>query len=261
MTATSTTDAPRTSGRWRLALVVALTVFVFTRVRSLIPVYVDLHRWLRDVGVPDAVRALDGSLLLVLTSLLAATIATRPRRPFRLLGLTASLPRGLGFALLAGLPMLLQGWLGRTDVRLDYPVARSVLVAPVVEELFFRGVLVGIAVRCGGLRFWPVAILAGLLFGALHVPWDSSLHPGHIGVFAATTAGGIWYAWLWRCLGHNLWATIFLHAAMNAAWQVFAVADSAAGGPWPNLGRAATIVVGTVLARRAVRRSVAQSAR
>ena len=40
---------------------------------------------------------------------------------------------------------------------------------------------------------------------------------------------------------------------MNAAWQVFAVADSAAGGLWPNVGRALTIVVGTVLARRAAR--------
>jgi uncharacterized protein len=246
-------DEVATGGRWRLALVIALGIFAFTRVRGQIALYVELHLWLRDVGLPDSVRVLDGSLLLVLTALLAATIASRPRRPLQMLGLTASLPRGLWFALLAGLPMLLQGWLGRTAVRFDFQVARGVLIAPLVEELFFRGALVGIAVRCGGLRFWPVAIAAGLLFGAIHVPWDGSLRAGHLGVFAATTAGGIWYAWLWRCHGFNLWTTIFLHAAMNAAWQVFAVADSAAGGLWPNVGRGLTIVVGTVLARRAAR--------
>jgi uncharacterized protein len=248
-------DQPVASANWRLALAAALAVLVFTRVRGQLACYVDLHRLLRDAGVPDSIRALDGSLLLALIAVVAATMARRPRQPWSVLGVAASLPRGLAFAALAGLPMLLQGWLGRTDVRFDLTILRGVVVAPLVEELFFRGALVGIAVRCGGLRFWPTAIAAGLLFGSIHVPWDGSFHPGHLGVFAATTAGGIWYAWAWRCHGFNLWTTIFLHAAMNAAWTVFAVADNAAGGLWPNVGRGLTIVVGTVLSRRAAARA------
>jgi len=248
-----TAAEPAPTGNWRLALATALALFVFTRVRSQFGWYVDLHRLLRDAGVPDSLRALDSSLLLVLTSVLAATIAARPRRPLVVLGLAASAPRGLVFALLAGLPMLLQGFFARTDVRFDLAIARGVVVAPLVEELFFRGALVGIAVRCGGLPFWPTAIATGVLFGSIHVPWDGSFHAGHLGVFAATTAGGIWYAWIWRCHGFNLWTTIFLHAAMNAAWTVFAVSGNAAGGLWPNVGRGLTIVVGTVLSLRATR--------
>lgn len=56
--------------------------------------------------------------------------------------------------------------------------------------------------------------------------------------------------------GFNLWTSIFLHAVMNAAWMGFAVAENAAGGLWPNIGRGFCIVVGTVLSRRAARRLV-----
>jgi len=37
---------------------------------------------------------------------------------------------------------------------------------------------------------------------------------------------------------------------MNAAWMVFAVAENAAGGLWPNVGRGLTIALGTVLTVR-----------
>jgi len=225
-------------------------VFTFTRVRAKLDWYVAFHRQLSDWGVDDRIRGLDSSLLLVLVSLLAARLAHGKGRTLQGLGLTGSLPRGLLFALLAGLPMLLQGFLARTDVRLDANSLRGVLIAPVVEELFFRAALVGIAVRCARLPFWPTAITAGLWFGAVHVPWDGSFHGGHLGVLAATTAGGVWYAWIVQRHDWNLWTTIGLHAVMNAAWMVFAVAADAGGGLWANVGRGLTIALGTVLTLR-----------
>ena len=244
-------DALRTGRRNALvALGLAAAVFVFTRVRGQCEWYVALHLQLHAWGVDDRIRLLDSSLLLVLVSALAARLAYGRGRTLHGLGLTGSLPRGLTFALLAGLPMLLHGFFARTDVRTDANTLRGVLLAPVVEELFFRAVLVGIAVRCARLPFWPTAIVAGLWFGSVHVPWDGSFHGGHLGVLAATTAGGVWYAWILQRHDWNLWTTIGLHAVMNAAWMVFAVASDAGGGLWANVGRGLTIALGTVLTLR-----------
>lgn len=244
-------DVPRAL----LALGLALGTLVFTRVRGEFGFYVAMHRWLQEHGVAESVRNLDSSVLLVLACFAGAAITHGPRRTWSGLGLTGSLPRGFAFALLAGLPMLVQGALCHEQVRLGFDTLRGTVVAAFVEELFFRATLVGIAVRVGAFPFWPTAVVAGLLFGSVHVPWNGSFSSQHLGVLAATTAGGIWYAWILRAHDWNLWTTIGLHAVMNAAWMVFAVADNAAGGLWPNIGRAATIAVGTVLTLRHVQRA------
>ncbi len=246
--------APRRS-HWPLGVALAIAVFVFTRVRGEFAFYVAIHRWLKDLGLPDAARALDGQLLLVFASLLAARLAYGPEQTLRGLGLRAAFVTGLWFALVAGAPMVLQALLTSNGVRADLGTLRSVLVAPFVEELLFRAVLVAIPVRLGGLPFWPVATFSALVFASTHVPWNAQFGGEHVGILAATLAGGLWYAWLLRVYEWNLWTTILLHAVMNAAWTVFAVADSAAGGVWPNVGRALTIVVGTVLAVRRRRRT------
>jgi membrane protease YdiL (CAAX protease family) len=243
-----------------LAVATAMAVFVFTRLRGQIPAYIELHRWLAAVGVPDALRNLDGSLLLAVSCLCAARIAWGRGGVCRGLGLAASFPAAFGFALASGLPMLLQAGITSSGIRLDSDIARGVLLAPVVEELFFRAVLVGITVRVGGRAFWPVAVLAAAIFGSVHVPWTSAFGSQHIGVLAATMAGGIWYAWILRSYDWNLWVTILLHAVMNGAWTIFGVADSAAGGLWPNVGRGLTIAVGTALAIGRLRRSARPSA-
>lgn len=249
MAAEPTTTPTRARG----ALALALLGFAALRLRGQCDPYVALHRWLRDVGVPDAVRNLDGFALTALLAVATAVIAGGWRRAAANLGLTGSLPRGFAFAALAGLPMLAQGALASDGLRLDAGTLRGVVLAPFTEELFFRGALLAVAVRCAALPFWPCAVGFGALFGLMHVPWDGTLGPGHAGVLAATTAGGIWYGWLLRAHGWNLWTTIGLHAAMNAAWMVFAVADDAGGGLWANVGRGLTIALGTWLTLRRVR--------
>lgn len=245
--------APRRS-LWPLGVTLAVAVFVFTRVRGEFAFYVAIHRWLKELGLPDAARALDGQLLLVVASLLAARLAWGRGETLRGLGLRASFVTGAWFALVAGAPMVLQAALASSGLRADLGTWRGVLVAPLVEELLFRAVFVAIPVRLGGWPFWPVAAFSALVFASTHVPWNAQFGFEHVGVLAATLAGGLWYAWLLRVYDWNLWTTILLHAVMNAAWMVFAVADSAAGGVWPNVGRGLTIAAGTVLAVRHRRR-------
>ena len=245
---------PRSS-QWPCGLTLAIAVFVFTRVRGEVACYVEFHRWLHDLGVSDAVRGLDGPLLLVLASLGAARLAYGQGGVLRGLGLRASFLLGASFAAAAGAPMVLQAWIASDGVRAHAGTLRGVGVAPFVEELLFRAVLVGIPVRLGGFSFWPVATFSALVFASMHVPWNAQFGGEHMGVLAATLAGGLWYAWLLRVYEWNLWTTILLHAVMNAAWMVFAVAGSAAGGLWPNIGRGLTIALGTMLAVRHRRRA------
>lgn len=247
--------AERDVPRALLALGLALGVLAFTQLRAKVDCYVALHRWLQERGVSEPVRNLDTSLLLVLACLVAAAIAYGPRRLLSGLGLTGSLPRGLAFAAIAGLPMLVLGFFGRTAVQGDFDTVRGAIIAPFVEELLFRATLVGITVRVGSAPFWPTTILAGLLFGAMHVPWNASLGSEHVGILLVTTAGGVWFAWILRAHSWNLWTTIGLHAVMNGAWMVFALAPDAAGGLWANLSRAATIGLGTWLTLRQLRKS------
>ncbi|MCK5944377.1 MAG: CPBP family intramembrane metalloprotease [Planctomycetes bacterium] len=247
--------------RARITIVVAIAAGVavtIVRLPRLVPGYAELYDWLFANVHPLAAAALP-SALLVLASLIVARIAAGRGNTLAALGLRAPLLPGVLLGVLIGLPMLLQAPFSSNGTRFEIGLAHGIVTAPVNEEIFFRGMLVLVPVYVGGNRFWPFAIGAGLLFGAMHVPWDERLSTGHIGTFVATTAGGIWYAWLLRCFDRNLWLTISLHATMNAAWAVFRVSEDAAGGVWPNLGRAGTIALGTVLAVRRLRRAGAKA--
>lgn len=89
-------------------------------------------------------------------------------------------------------------------------VVLAVLVAPIVEELFFRGIVFrSVRDRRG---FWTGAIVSGLLFGAVHyVPaaWQDTLLLQSIMVFT-----GIGLAWIYERRG-NLVANIASHMIFN----------------------------------------------
>jgi len=244
------------SKKWLLAVGIGIAALAFTRLRGEIPAWRRLHAWLHELGMPAEVRNLDSSLILLLAVAFGARLAAGRHQSLRSLGLRASVCTGLWFGVLAGAPMFLQGALAARGFDLS-TAAKGVLLAPFVEELFFRGLLVAIPVRMGGIAFWPVAIASGLLFGSLHVSWGDGIAAGELPVLLVTGIGGVWYAWLVRTFAWNLWTTICLHAVMNAAWQLFAISGDAAGGLWPNVGRGLTIALGTVLALRFRRRAAA----
>ena len=238
--------------RWRgwVALAAGLLVLAFVRLRVGIDAYVDLHRWLQGVGVPEAVRDLDDTALLILAAIAGARWAAGRGGTWTALGLRGSPWIGLWFGGLAGAPMFVQAIVGADQLAFRAEMLEGMLLAPFVEELFFRGLLVAVPARLGSAPFWPLAIGAGLVFGAMHVRWDQPFDGGSLAVLATTGAGGIWYAWLVRTLHWNLWATVVLHTVMNGGWLLAGVPGGALGDAWSNVGRALTIALGTVLALR-----------
>jgi membrane protease YdiL (CAAX protease family) len=103
------------------------------------------------------------------------------------------------------LPEHLTGAVALTSVLL------AVLVAPIVEETFFRGILFrSIRDRRG---FWPGALVSGVLFGLVHwvpSPWQDAVLLQTIMVFT-----GIALAWIYERRG-SLLANIAAHMAFNA---------------------------------------------
>lgn len=87
-------------------------------------------------------------------------------------------------------------------------VAGAVLVAPICEEIFFRGFLFGGLLH--RMNFWPAALLSAFLFALAH---------GDIGSFAVLFVIGLVLAVArWRV--GSIWPGIVIHAANNATAAV-----------------------------------------
>jgi hypothetical protein len=95
----------------------------------------------------------------------------------------------------------------------------TVFVAPVAEEIFFRGFLFPALI--GKLRVWGAAIASGLLFGAIHI-----MSVDTIGLVIPLGAIGIALAFVYYRTG-SLWATIATHFLINTI--SFILLASAAG--------------------------------
>jgi membrane protease YdiL (CAAX protease family) len=92
------------------------------------------------------------------------------------------------------------------------------IIAPIVEETFFRGFvfrgLLGRSLRLGlaghaarfRIRFWAAALLSGLLFALFH---------GELGLLIPFTCVGALFAWMFWRTG-SLWPNILAHAGFNA---------------------------------------------
>jgi membrane protease YdiL (CAAX protease family) len=89
-------------------------------------------------------------------------------------------------------------------------VVLATAVAPVLEELLFRGIVLrGLMLRLG---FWPAAVVSSLCFGVLHA---QSLGRDAVVVVAATAVFGLGLCVLTRRTG-RLGPGIGVHAARNA---------------------------------------------
>lgn len=90
-------------------------------------------------------------------------------------------------------------------------VAGAVLVAPVVEEIAFRGILLNAMMR--RVSFWPAAVMSSVLFGLLHAPTASAV-PAIPAVVIWTAAFGLVQCILVRRRG-RLTPAIGVHAVTN----------------------------------------------
>ena len=77
------------------------------------------------------------------------------------------------------------------------------LVAPLAEEIFFRGVLYSWLRNTLGVK--PGILISGILFGAVH---------GEISIAVATGVMGIALAWIYE-QSESLWPAVIIHAINN----------------------------------------------
>jgi uncharacterized protein len=88
-----------------------------------------------------------------------------------------------------------------------FAVVAAVVMAPLVEEVVFRGVLFqGLKRRIG---LWPGALVSGLLFAVVHVEVQQPLYS------SAFVLLGLLFAWTMHRFG-SLLVPIVAHAAFNA---------------------------------------------
>jgi membrane protease YdiL (CAAX protease family) len=87
-----------------------------------------------------------------------------------------------------------------------FAVASIVVIAPVAEEIFFRGFFfAGLRTRWS---LWPSALLSGAIFGLVHAPTGPTA--------AIPLAGlGVGLAWLYNKTG-SLWPSMLAHFLNNA---------------------------------------------
>ncbi len=176
-------------------------------------------------------------LLLVFALMLRNRLPAHERRavtalkhsPGGALGLGLTL--GIGLVILAGSIILLGqaidpvverrlddfDEIGTVPWQLALTVFSLVVLAPLGEELLFRGLLLRALVR--RLRFWPSALITSLVFAAAHV--DSYvLWPRAI----ALVLTGLVLAWLYRWRGY--WASVTAHATVNTVASIALIATS-----------------------------------
>jgi membrane protease YdiL (CAAX protease family) len=115
---------------------------------------------------------------------------------------------------------------GRSTTAIVLILILAVCIAPPVEELLFRGVLLrslmkrGPAVR--GNRFWPAAVLSTALFAALHLYEVHSIQAMAL-LFASIFVFGIGQCLLVRWTG-RLTTSITAHAVSNLAAALLTLA-------------------------------------
>lgn len=207
------------------------------------------------------------NLLAVLLALVAL-FCLKPRgtrlSAARLLGLGTTGWQAPLLVMLATLPF----WLGcaatgKLQSSIDWHgMLFTALLFPLAEELVFRGFGFVFPRRALGWRMLPAVLLQALVFGWVH--WvgmeDSALA---LQVFAITFLGGVVFALLDAMDGYTLWCGLIFHVSLNAAWDVFDVAPSAAAG-WLSNGLrvlSAALAIGLVwiVRRRSSRASLQAS--
>ncbi len=249
----TTADAPP-PGKTRLNVasiwIAVIGMLVLRYYRGNIGLFQKFHEWAAESGAAVWVRNSDNEALLVVFGVVLWVWMKRGSegRSTGLLGdlgLSGGVARGCIVGLIIGLPTLLCGAVTGGAITFEWPMVRPMVTGPFAEEWFFRGVLVLAFVRLVDVSFWPTAIIGGVLFGLVHVKWTGVGFAQGWPHGLMTMAGSIWYAWIAREWGRNLWIVIVVHALMNLAspWYAGNVA-------WHEIGRAATIALGTVMTIR-----------
>ena len=126
----------------------------------------------------------------------------------------------------------------------------AVFIAPIMEEILFRGYLFGMLFKKERWGFIPASFIAAVLFGIGHL-YQAHNFSSAIGTFLITFAGSAWSCWIYVEFENNLWILIWLHILMNMSWTVFQTnVPGAVGNNITNLFRLITIIITVVYTLR-----------
>lgn len=195
-------------------------------------------------------------LKYLIPTLVVLFIFHKPKDILGELGLNKDFSKGLQYAFLFTLPMLI-GYYFLGKYNNEQTLIENILKAfkdGFREEIFFRAFLFGQLFRQVKLGFLPSVLVNGLIFGLLHIYQANTLAES-IGVFVITFAGAIWFAWLFIEWKENLWLAIFMHFFMNLYWHLFSTENSSLGGLLLNLPRILTIALSIYLTIKIVRKT------
>lgn len=167
-----------------------------------------------------------------------------PRRPLRdlrggILGLFVGVPLVMGSIMVI---QLVSQWLGHETPAIGHDMLNmlidsdsalgsvliifsAVLVAPVLEEMLFRGLLQSVLVEWFGASMrWGVVLVAAMLFALVHV---SAVPEGaEVQVLFGLFVFGLVLGWLYERTG-SLWPSIMVHIGFNALNVIVALSTAA----------------------------------
>ncbi|MFC4724013.1 CPBP family glutamic-type intramembrane protease [Glycocaulis abyssi] len=180
----------------------------------------------------------------VLFALVWLAAWTHPGRIAAITGLGASPIRPLMWAGAVFLPALIicVALVSLSDASGPADYGWLVIGGPVIEEIVYRGLAVGVLVRLAGWHWLPAVILPGIVFGLVHA--GAGTDPMEIaGIVAITGLGGLLFGWLFVRWGFNLWPAILLHVGLNGLWTAFALGENAIGDLFANGVRVGTVIL------------------
>ncbi|MFT3811091.1 MAG: CPBP family intramembrane metalloprotease [Micropepsaceae bacterium] len=108
--------------------------------------------------------------------------------------------------------------------------------APVVEEVLYRGLAVGVLIRWCGWNWLAACLWPAVFFGLAHI-WQGESLGETAAVVGITAFGAVLFGWLYVRWGFSLWPPILLHIGMNMQWLVFDLGETAIGGVTGNVLR------------------------
>jgi len=164
------------------------------------------------------------------------------------LGLWSNPLVGYGFALIASLPMLVAPNNGSLPSMRASAIAGTVILAPITEEILFRGLLFRQLYHRAGRGLVRAMLVSALAFACAHLTPADFHSPSLIRLLGTqigmTTLVGLVLAWLvyrWD----SVWPAIGIHTCLNLSWELYE--SGVSGGMKPFPFRVASIAIAILL--------------